>query len=140
MDQETAELLESVLPDGLEALRAELRLNEIMRLIENTARGVDPATFRLLPLWYPEYARRCYFYKKGWSEPLMNRNRQTGHTEHKREGNVHANKALTHALALRSDERPNWSCCHILGVDDTRYLQANAVVQDRRYFSCVANM
>jgi hypothetical protein len=70
-----------------------MRLTEIMRLIEHTARWVDPETFCLLPLWYPEHARRAHFYKKGWSEPQMNKNRQTGFVEHKREGNVHANKA-----------------------------------------------
>ncbi len=121
-------------------MRDVIQLSEIMRLIEHTARWVDPETFRLLPLWYPEHARRSYFYKKNWSEPLMNKNRQTGHTEHKREGNVHANKALTQALGLRSDDRPNWSCCHIWGIDDAQYQEANAIVQDRRFFSCVANM
>ncbi|RYE79225.1 MAG: hypothetical protein EOP19_20445 [Hyphomicrobiales bacterium] len=128
------------LPDGLIALREVLELREVMRLIEKTARWVDPETFRLLPIWYPEHARRSYFYKSDWSEPQLNRNRQSGHEEHKREGNVHANRALTNALGLRSEERPNWSCCHIWGVDDPTYQEANEVVQDRRYFSCVANM
>lgn len=127
-------------PDGLEALRKELDLPEIMRLIERTARWVDPATFRLLPLWYPEYARGTLYYNKDWTKPRMNRNRQSGLTEHKREGNVHASKALTAALGLSSDDRPNWSCCHIWGVDDGKYQVANVVVQDRLYFSCVANM
>jgi hypothetical protein len=130
----------TLLPDGLTAIREVIELKEVMRLIEQTARWVAPETFRLLPLWYPEHARRTYFYKKNWSEPQMNTNRQTGHTEHKREGNVHANKALTHALGLRSDDRPNWSCCHIWGVDDALFQEANAVVQDRRFFSCIANM
>ncbi|QOZ44778.1 hypothetical protein XH89_15815 [Bradyrhizobium sp. CCBAU 53340] len=130
----------TTLPDGLTALRDVLKLSEIMRLIEDTARWVDPTTFRLLPLWYPEHARRTYFYKENWSKPQMNRNRQSGHTEHKREGNVHANMALTHALGLRSDDRPNWSCCHIWGIDDAQFQEANAIVQDRRFFSCVANM
>ena len=130
----------ALLPDGLTALRNVLKPNEVMRLIEETARWVDPQTFRLLPLWYPEHARRAYFYKKNWSEPQMNRNKQTGHTEHKREGNVHANKALTQALGLRSDDRPNWSCCHIWGIDDPLYQETNAIVQDHRFFSCVANM
>ena len=128
------------LPDGLAAMRDVIQPSEVMRLIEHTARWVDPETFRLLPLWYPEHARRTYFYKKNWSEPQMNKNRQTGHTEHKREGNVHANKALTRALGLRSDDRPSWSCCHIWGIDDAQYQEANAIVQDRRFFSCVANM
>jgi len=70
----------------------------------------------------------------------MNRNRQTGVSIHKMEGNVHANKALTLALGLRAGERPNWSCCHIWGVDDAQYQVSNAIVQDRRFFSCVGNM
>lgn len=111
-----------------------------MGLIERTARWVDPETFSYLPVWYPEHARRGLFYKANWSEPQMNRNRQTGVSIHKFEGNVHANKALTLALGLRSGERPNWSCCHIWGLDDSLYQMSNAVVQDRRFFSCIANM
>lgn len=111
-----------------------------MRLIERTARWVDPSTFELLPLWYPEYARRLLFYKANWSEPQLNKNRLTGQTEHKREGNRYANIALTQSLGLRSTDRPNWSCCHIWGVDDPSYQAANAVVQDRRFYSCIANM
>lgn len=86
------------LPDGLEALRVELSLGEVMRLIERTARWVNPETFRLLPLWYPELPRRTLFYKENWSKPQMNTNRQTKLSEHKREGNRYANQALTHAL------------------------------------------
>ncbi|MBN9888523.1 hypothetical protein [Salipiger abyssi] len=128
------------LPNGLDALMAELSLEEVMRLIERTARWVDPQTFALLPVWYPEYARRVYFFKSNWSEPQMNTNRTTGNSVHKQEGNLYANKALTHALGLRSDGRDGWTCCHLWGVDDAKYQVANAVVQDRRFFSCVANM
>ena len=128
------------LPDGLEALRRELSLSDVIGLIERTARWVDPKTFEYLPVWYPEHARRGLFYKANWSEPQMNRSRQTGAIIHKSEGNVHANKALTLALGLRAGERPNWSCCHIWGVDDALYQVSNAVVQDRRFFSCVANV
>jgi hypothetical protein len=131
---------ETVLPDGLVALREELKLGEVMRLIERTARWVDPETFRLLPVWYPEHARRSLFYKNGWSEPLMNKNKETGRAEHKREANSYANKALTRALGLRSVDRPNWSCCHIWGVDDQLFQSTNAIVQDHRFYSCVANM
>lgn len=130
----------SLLPDGLDALRAEIALAEVMRLIERTARWADPETFRILPLWYPEHARRAPSYKKNWSEPQMNRNKQTGHVEHKREANIYASKALTYALGLRSEHRSNWSCCHIWGVDDALYQESNVVVQDRKYYSCVANM
>ncbi len=126
--------------DGLDALRVELSVREIMRLIERTARWVDPATFRRLPVWYPEHSRRGLFYKANWSEPQLNRNRQTDESVHKREGNLYANKALTHALGLRSSDRPNWSCCHIWGVDDAVYASTNTVVQDARFYSCVANM
>ena len=59
---------------------------------------------------------------------------------HKPEGNVYANKALTLALGLRSQQRPNWSCCHIWGVDDVTLASSNVVVQDPRFYSCVANM
>jgi len=134
------ELNGATLPDGLEALGEVLTLSEVMRLIEGTARWVDPETFRLLPVWYPEHARRAYLYKKNWSERLTNTNKQSGHREDKREANVYASKALTRALGLRSDDRPNWSCCHIWGVDDAQYQKPNAVVQDHKFYSCVGNM
>jgi hypothetical protein len=130
----------AVLPDGLEALRRELSLSDVMGLIERTARWVDPKTFEYLPVWFPEHARRALFYKANWSEPQMNRNRQTGVSVHKSEGNLYANKALTLALGLRAAERPNWSCCHIWSMDDSAYQVSNVVVQDRRFYSCVANM
>lgn len=126
--------------DGLDALRAELSVAEIMRLIERTARWVDPDTFKLLPVWYPEHRRRGLFYKTNWSEPQLNKNRETGLSVHKHEGNLYANKALTQALGLRSDDRPNWSCCHIWGIDDARYASTNLIVQDARFYSCIANM
>lgn len=132
--------LPALLPDGLEALRQELSISDVMGLMERTARWVDPETFEYLPVWYPEYARRGLFFKTNWSEPQMNRNRQTGVTIHKSEGNIYANKALTLALGLRGVDRPNWSCCHIWGVDDAAYQMSNTIVQDHRFFSCVANM
>jgi hypothetical protein len=46
----------------------------------------------------------------------------------------------THALGLRGDDRPNWSCCHIWGLDDATYASTNVIVQEARYYSCVANM
>ena len=61
-------------------------------------------------------------------------------TVHKSEGNSYANKALTLSLGLRPAGRKDWSCCHIWGVDDPTFQETNAVVQDRRFFSCVANM
>jgi hypothetical protein len=128
------------LPDGLDALRSEFSVAEIVRLIERTARWVSPETFHLLPVWYPEHCRRGLFYKGNWAEPQLNTNRQTGLTIHKHEGNFYANKALTQALGFRSKERPNWSCCHIWGIDDAAYSSTNVIVQDPRFYSCVANM
>jgi hypothetical protein len=126
--------------DGLEALQNVVSIREIGTWIERTARWVSPETFKLLPLWFPEHGRRGLFYKANWSQPQMNKNRATGHSVHKSEGNVHANKALTLALGLRSKHRPNWSCCHIWGVDDASYQLSNSIVMDRRFFSCVGNM
>jgi hypothetical protein len=128
------------LPDGLDALRAELELRDIMRLIERTARWVAPETFELLPIWFPEHARRALFYKRNWSEPQHNTNRRTQISVHKSEGNINANQALTLALGLRKSERPNWSCCHLWGVDDPTFQEANHVVSDHRFYSCVGNM
>ena len=70
----------------------------------------------------------------------MTTTRATGASAHKVEGNINANQALTLALGLRKAQRPNWSCCHIWGLDDPKYQKSNDVVKDRRFFSCVANM
>jgi len=133
-------MVRELIPDGLDVLRQQIGVKEIASLIERTARWVDPATFRLLPVWFPDMGRGHLFYKTNWSEPQMNTTRVSGNTIHKREGNIYANKALTLALGLRKTDRPNWSCCHIWGVDDSTYQSANAVVQDRRFYSCIGNM
>src|ERR1700674_4937382 len=126
--------------DGLEALRKDKSLREVASLIARAARWVSPETFKLLPLWFPEHGRRSPFYKGNWSEPQMNKNRTTGHSVHKSEGNLNANEALTLALGLKRKLRPNWSCCNIWGLDDSSYQSSNVVVMDRRFFSCVGNM
>ncbi len=126
--------------DGIEVLLSVLTLREVASLIERTARWVAPETFKLLPVWFPEHARRGLFYKGNWSEPQLNKSRATGHSAHKSEGNIHANEALTLALGLRKKIRANWSCCHIWGIDDATYQLSNSVVQDNRFFSCVGNM
>jgi len=133
-------MISKIATDGLDALRQEIGIGEITQLIERTARWVAPETFRLLPVWYPEHARRRPFYKANWSEPQMNKSRRTGVSIHKVEGNVFANQALTLALGLRKADRPNWSCCHLWGVDDPTFQQANDVVSDHRFYSCIGNM
>ncbi len=129
-----------VLPDGDEILLKELPLETVMLLIEKTARWVCPETHKLLPIWYPEYARKGLLYNNNWSEPQMNKNRLSGKKIHKAEGNQFASKALTYGLGLRTDGRKGWSCCHIWGVDDPKYQLTNLVVQDNRFFSSIANM
>jgi hypothetical protein len=124
--------------DGLDAMRSVMSVREVMSLIERTARWVDPETFKLLPMWYPELARGRPLYKANWTERMTNT--RDGVTSDKSEGNGNAMKALTLALGLRNAERPNWTCCHIWGRDDPSYRDKNLVVQDRRFFSCVANM
>ncbi len=126
--------------DGLEQLRRVIGLSEIASLIERTAQWVAPETFKLLPLWFPEYARRSAFYNENWSVRRSNKSRATGLSSEKSEGNTYANLALTLALGLKSKHRPNWSCCHIWGVDDASYQRSNVVVMDHRFFSCVGNM
>jgi len=59
---------------------------------------------------------------------------------HKAESNTYGNKAMAIALGIKKKDRPNWSCCHIWGVDDARYQLSNVVVMDCRFYSCVGNM
>jgi len=127
-------------PDGLIALLEQISLAEIMRLIERTARWVAPETFKLLPVWFPEYARQSYLYNANWSEPRMLTKRKTNVSVHKQETNTYANMALKYALGLSSKDRPNWSRCHIWGIDDPLFKKSSAVVQDHRFYSYVANM
>lgn len=118
----------SIAIDGLEALREVLSVSEMMSLIERTARWADRETFELLPVWYPEFARGQPAYKGNWSA-LRN---------DKPQSNVDATRALTAALGLRAGDRPNWTCCHIWGVDDPR--KTNTVVRNACFYSSIANM
>jgi hypothetical protein len=124
-----------VLGNGIDVLRQSLALKEIMGVVEATARWVSPETFRLFPVWYPEYARGMHLSTGNWSEPRMR-----GNGVPALETNVQAAKALTAALGLSSAMRRNWSCCHIWGVDDPTFASRNSVVRDHRFYSCVGNM
>ena len=126
--------------DGLDILREQLSLSEIMKLIQNTARWVSKDTFHYLPVWYPEEARRELLYKANWTEPQYNTNKTTGEKNHKRVGNTNANKALTSALGMRTKDRPNWTCCHIWSVDDPSFQRPNVIAGNKKFYSCVANM
>jgi len=129
------------LDDALHVLQEHLSISDIMSLISKTARWVDPETFKALPVWYPEYARKNQLFKADWETKSQNKTKGTQVFTYKKEGNVQANKALTDALGLEGKHsRQNWSCCHIWGVDDPTYQMPNEIVQDHRFYSCVANM
>jgi hypothetical protein len=101
------------LTDGLEELRHVISLKEIASMIEHTARWVSPETFRLLPVWFPEYSRGGKFYKGNWSQKQTNTNRVTGLSIHKSEANTHASKALTLAARGASPDSLSGSCWSI---------------------------
>lgn len=126
------------IPDGNEALRGDIPA--VVELIERTARWVNPETFRRLPVWAPHTARGRPLYDAGWSRRYTNTRKATKITAEKFEGNVAALNALVAALGVASPKPKNWTVCHIWGYDDPSFAQQSSVVQDPRYFSCVANM
>jgi hypothetical protein len=126
------------IPDGNDALREDIPA--IIELIERTARWVNPETFRRLPVWAPHTARGRPLYDAGWSRAYTNTRKATKITSEKFEGNVAALKALVAALGVASPKPKNWTVCHIWGYDDPLFVQQSNIVQDPRYFSCVANM
>ena len=126
------------IPDGNEALRQDIPA--VVELIERTARWVNPETFRRLPVWAPHTARGRPLYDANWARRYTNTRKATGVTAEKFEGNVAALQALVAALDVASPKPKNWTVCHIWGYDDPSFAQQSAVVQDPRYFSCVANM
>lgn len=125
-------------PDGNEALREDIPA--VVELIERTSRWVHPSTFKALPVWAPHTARGRPLYDAGWTRRYTNTRKSTGTTSEKFEGNVAALKALVTALDVASPRPKNWTVCHIWGYDDPSFAQRSNVVQDPRYFSCVANM
>jgi hypothetical protein len=122
--------------DGIEAIRRDL--GPIVRLIVRTARWVNPKTFRALPVWYPETARGLPVYDAQYSGIYRNKNRATGRVTEKVEANIRASKAFVAALGAKRE--PNWTVCHVWGVDDPRFESSNGVVRDPRFYSCPANM
>jgi hypothetical protein len=125
-------------PDGNEALRTDIPA--IVELIERTAQWVHPATFRALPVWAPHTARGRPLYDASWTRRYTNTRAATGETFKKSEGNVAALNTLVAALGVASPKPKNWTVCHVWGYDDPSFAQRSSVVQDPRYFSCVANM
>ncbi|MFG1284088.1 hypothetical protein [Xanthobacter autotrophicus] len=126
------------IPDGNEALRDDIPA--VVELIERTARWVHPETFRRLPVWAPHTARGRPLYDSAWARRYTNTKKATKITAEKFEGNVAALNALVAALGVAAPKPKNWTVCHIWGYDDPSFAQQSSVVQDPRYFSCVANM
>ncbi|MBL1436474.1 MAG: hypothetical protein COB08_009780 [Rhodobacteraceae bacterium] len=125
---------EAEIGDGLLAFNREIDAKEVARIVGTLARWVDPETFHLLPVWHPELARKQSLYKAGWASP------QTNQGKPKFEGNTKANAALSRALGVAKKSRPDWTCCHIWGNDDTSFSKGISEVNDPRYYSCIANM
>lgn len=120
------------LPDGLtEVAHA---MPTIMELIAASARWVHPNVFAALPVWAPHTARKLPLYQADWITPQLNKGLP------KPEGNVGAQKSLMAALGVVGRFPKNWTTCHIWGYDDGGFATGSAIVRDRRYFSCVANM
>lgn len=126
-----------LVPDGNDALRDDVPA--VVELIERTARWVHPDTFRALPVWAPHTARGLPLYDATWTRRRTNTKQATGVTTDKPEGNIAASDALVSALDAKPRPK-NWTVCHIWGYDDPTFSTSGAVVQDPRYFSCVANM
>jgi hypothetical protein len=124
--------------DGNEEIAAEIPL--IVEIIARTCRWVHPETFRQLPVWCPWMARGRPLYDSAWQRRYTNTKRATKQTVEKVEGNVAASKALIAALGVASPKPANWTVCHIWGYDDPAFASQGSIVQDPRYFSCVANM
>jgi hypothetical protein len=122
----------NAIPDGLTQIEKEIPL--IMGMIAQSARWVHPDTFKALPVWRPEMARKAPLYINGWREPMTNNGAP------KFEGNVTAQYALMRALGVVGKNPSNWTTCHIWGYDDDKFGGKSAIVQDHRFFSCVANM
>ncbi len=140
LDEDAGRMGAIKIEDGLESLQRHLNIKDAAALIEKTAVWVAPETFKILPLWYPEYGRRDLLYKGYWSVAQHNKNRKTQQSVHKTEGNVYASKALNLALNIKRPSGSNWSCCHIWGLDDPKFQRENSVVSDRKFYSCIGNM
>lgn len=126
------------IPDGNDAIRDDIPA--VVELIERTARWVNPETFRRLPVWAPHTARGRRLYDARWTRPYTNTRATTGVTSEKYEGNVAALTALVAALDVARPKPKNWTVCHIWGYDDPSFAERSGIVQDPRYFTCLANM
>lgn len=105
----------------------------VLELVARTARWVDPAVVRALPVWYPAHYRKMPLYKADWTTPQMVSGRRAVET------NFKGQLTLDKALGLRGKDRPNWTCCHIWGYSDASF-QTRSPTNDPRYYTAVANL
>ncbi len=129
--------------DGLDVLQEACVTASVnlVPLIETTCWWVHPNTFREMPVWFPETARRQPMYNADYTRQYTNTRKQTGETINKVEPNIHAAKALVRALGIPSRKKPyNWTVCHVWGIDDHTYQRPNTIVQDPHYYSCVTTV
>lgn len=114
---------------------------DVPALIAGCCLWVSPDTFRSLPVWYPEASRGAPICDATWTRQYTNTQKSTGTTTQKTEPNIRAGWALWQALgyAHRSNP-PNWTVCHLWGIDDPKFQQTNNIVRNGRYYTCVANM
>lgn len=127
-----------IIPDGNAEIAEEIPL--VVEIIARTSRWVNPKTFHELPVWCPWTARGRPLYDSTWQRRYTNTKRSTKQTVEKVEGNVAAGKALLAALGVGHPKPKNWTVCHIWGYDDPAFASQGSIVQDPRYFTCVANM
>ena len=105
----------------------------VLELVVRTARWVHPAVFRELPLWYPAHARKMPLFKADWSTPQMVKGKRAIET------NFKGQETLDKALGIASENRKNWTCCHIWGYSDETF-QSASLTNNPRYYTCPANM
>jgi hypothetical protein len=128
----------NIIPDGNREIEVEIPF--IVEILARTCRWVHRDTFCQLPVWCPWTARGRPLYDKAWQRRYTNIKRATKQTVDKVEGNIAASKALIAALGVANPKPRNWTVCHIWGYDDPAFSSQGSIVQDPRYFSCVANM
>lgn len=121
------------IPDGLTEI--EHALPAVLDVIAQTARWVNPMTFKQLPVWCPDTARGAPRFNAAWTERCV-----SGRGVEKVEENIRAGRALFEALGVIGTKPKNWTVCHIWGYDDEGFIGRSNVVQDPRYYSCIGNM
>jgi hypothetical protein len=131
-----------ILPDGLDLFAQISRdLNiSVTPIIERACRWVDPKTFQMLPVWYPETHRGGPMFNAKYDRQYTNK-RRGGEPIPKTEPNIQAGKAIRQAMGIPVSWRGyNWTVCHIWGIDDPLFQRSNTIISDPRYYSCVGNM